>query len=128
MKKERKDSDRLRAHLRSRRLAPCLLLLICKAAAAQADSPIQLRQFIDQQSGGIRKLQVPATDIDIPVPRLADGSVNPRYRTTEAKRYLGKLLFHDPVRTARIDPAYGGVPATRQTGSCGSCGRTMVER
>ena len=121
MKKERKDSDRLRAHPRSRRLTPCLLLLICKAAAAQADSPIQLRQFIDQQSGGIRKLQVPATDIDIPVPRLADGSVNPRYRTTEAKRYLGKLLFHDPVRTARIDPAYGGVPATRQTGSCGSC-------
>ena len=26
-----------------------------------------------------------------------------RYVTTEAKRYLGKLLFHDPVRTARID-------------------------
>ena len=23
--------------------------------------------------------------------------------------------------TARIDPAYGGVPATAQTGSCGSC-------
>ena len=26
-----------------------------------------------------------------------------RYKTTEAKRYLGKLLFHDPVRTARIN-------------------------
>jgi cytochrome c peroxidase len=26
-----------------------------------------------------------------------------RYELTEAKRYLGKLLFHDPVRTARVD-------------------------
>jgi len=71
--------------------------------------------------------------------------VNPRYKTTEEKRFLGKLLFHDPVRTARIDinkgqpldlpagTAFGGtvsasapniqeiVDATRQTGSCGSC-------
>jgi cytochrome c peroxidase len=71
--------------------------------------------------------------------------VNPRYQTTEAKRYLGKLLFHDPVRTARInisqgqpvdlpaETAFGGtvsasdpdiqaiVNATKQTGSCGSC-------
>jgi cytochrome c peroxidase len=71
--------------------------------------------------------------------------VNPRYQTTEAKRYLGKLLFHDPVRTARINinqgqpvdlpagTAFGGtvnasdpnvlaiVNATKQTGSCGSC-------
>jgi cytochrome c peroxidase len=119
MKRERKDSVRLPGHRRG--LAPLLLLLTCEAAVAQGDSPVQLRQFIDQQAGGIRKLQVPATDADIPVPRLADGSVNPRYRTSEAKRYLGKLLFHDPVRTARIDPAYGGVLATKQTGSCGSC-------
>lgn len=47
--------------------------------------------------------------------------MNPRYKTTEEKRYLGKLLFHDPVRTARIDTSYGGVDATKQTGSCGSC-------
>jgi hypothetical protein len=71
--------------------------------------------------------------------------VNYRYQTTEAKRYLGKLLFHDPVRTARMNlnqgqpvdlpagTAFGGtesdadpqiqavVNATRQTGSCGSC-------
>ena len=26
-----------------------------------------------------------------------------RYEQTEAKRYLGKLLFHDPIRTNRID-------------------------
>jgi cytochrome c peroxidase len=52
---------------------------------------------------------------------MPDGTVNPRYKTTEEKRLLGKMLLHDPVRTARIDPAYGGVLATSQTGSCGSC-------
>src|SRR5438105_3170036 len=96
-------------------------LLCSGSAAAQGNGPSQLRQFIDQQVGGIQKLMVPATDAGIPVPRQPDGTVNPRYRTTEEKRYLGKLLFHDPVRTARIDPAYGGVLATAQTGSCGSC-------
>jgi len=94
---------------------------------------------------GIDKLKVPAKDADIPVPRLPDGTVAYRYQTTEAKRYLGKLLFHDPVRTARVNintgqpldlpagTAFGGtvsasdpyvqaiVNATRQTGSCGSC-------
>src|SRR5437667_279395 len=30
-------------------------------------------------------------------------------------------IFHDPVRTVRIDPAFGGVLATKQSGSCGSC-------
>ena len=97
-----------------------LVISLCGIAAAQGDSPTQLRQFIDQQVG-VDKLKVPATDAEIPVPRLPDGTVNPRYRTTEEKRYLGKLLFHDPVRTARIDPAYGGILATAQTGSCGSC-------
>ena len=81
----------------------------------------QLRRFIDQQVGGIGKLVVPPDDASIPLPRQADGSVNPRYQTTEAKRYLGKMMFHDPVRTARIDPTFGGVPATSQTASCGSC-------
>jgi len=110
----------------------------------------QLRQFIDSQVGGIQKLMVPADDASIPLPRQADGSVNPRFKTTEEKRFLGKMLFHDPVRTARINKgnfgqnepqpsdlpagtAFGGtlnasdpniqaiVDATRQTGSCGSC-------
>ena len=81
----------------------------------------QLRQLIDRQVGGIDKLKVPRTDADIPVPRMADGRVNPRYATTEAKRYLGKMLFHDPVRSVRIRPEFGGVPATRQTASCASC-------
>jgi len=98
-----------------------LLISVCGIVAAQGESPTQLRQFIDQQVGGINKFKVPATDADIPVPRLPDGSVNPRYRTTDEKRYLGKLLFHDPVRTARIDPAFGGVLGTAKTGSCGSC-------
>jgi cytochrome c peroxidase len=31
------------------------------------------------------------------------------------------MLFFDPVRTARILPEFGGVLATRQTASCGSC-------
>lgn len=96
-------------------------LLFCGVAAAQRESPAQLRRLIDQQVGGIEKLRVPANNADIPLPREKDGMVNPRYKTTEEKRYLGKMLFHDPVRTARIDPAFGGVLATRQTASCGSC-------
>ncbi len=84
----------------------------------------QLRRFIGSQVGGIEKLMVPAKDSDLPGAQLPDGtdaSANPRYAITEAKRYLGKQLFHDPIRTARILPEFGGVLATRQTGSCGSC-------
>ena len=108
-------------------------------------NPAALRKFIDRQVGGIQKLTVPADNASIPLPRQADGSVNPRFQTTEAKRFLGKMLFHDPVRTARVNinqgqpldlpagTAFGGtlnaaasniqaiVDATRQTGSCGSC-------
>jgi len=80
-----------------------------------------LRRLIDRAVGGIDKLKVPATDEGIPQPRLPDGSPDPLFRTTEAKRFLGKMLFHDPVRTARILPEFGGVPATAQTASCGSC-------
>ena len=91
------------------------------SAADQGNSPTQLRRFIDQQVGGIEKMRVPADDSALPQPRLADGSPDPRFRTTEAKRYLGKQLFHDPIRTARILPEFGGVLATKQTASCGSC-------
>ncbi len=100
-------------------------LLLCSGVVAawdyDTDDAHRLRRFISQQVGGIEKLKVPEKDADIPLPRQPDGTVNPRYQTTEAKRYLGKLLFHDPIRTARIDPAYGGELATKQTGSCGSC-------
>ena len=121
----------------------------CGIAVAQGNgsgnSAADVRRLIIAQTGGLSKIQVPAKDTDIPVPGNANGTQNPRYRTTEAKRYLGKLLFHDPVRTARINintaqpldlpsgTAFGGtVPATdpnllrvfnatRQSGSCGSC-------
>src|SRR6266567_4070818 len=109
-------------HLPPALTALAVFLFWCGAATADdGNSPAQLRRFIDQQVGGIDKLKVPAKDADIPLPRQPDGTVNPRYQTTEAKRFLGKMLFHDPIRTARIDPAYGGVLATKQTGSCGSC-------
>src|SRR5437660_4130750 len=80
-----------------------LFISFCGIAGAQGSSPTQLRQFIDQQVGGINKLKVPAADTDIPVLRMPDGTVNPRYQTTEAKRFLGKMLFHDPIRSARVN-------------------------
>src|SRR5467141_3183524 len=102
------------------------VLLFSGIAPAQDDSsensPTQLRRFIDEQVGGIQKLMVPDND-HLPQARLPDGTLtsDPRFQTTEAKRYLGKLTFFDPAVTARIIPSFGGVLATRQTGSCGSC-------
>jgi cytochrome c peroxidase len=62
----------------------------------------QLRQFIAGQVGGLDKLKVPADDASIPLP--PEDPMRPgRYQTTEAKRFLGKMLFHDPVRTARVN-------------------------
>ena len=109
-----------------RSLAALAVSLFCcgVATADDGDSPIQLRRFIDGQVAGIEKLMVPAEDANLPQARLPDGtdaSADPRFRTTEAKRYLGKQLFHDPIRTARILPQFGGVLATKQTASCGSC-------
>jgi cytochrome c peroxidase len=128
MRYRRPDSTRgsyLPRRKAARRNAALALIVVAIggqiAAAHDNESPVQLRQFIDQQARGLQNLVVPATDAAIPLPRNPDGSVNPRYKTTEEKRFLGKMLFHDPVRTARIDPAYGGVPATARTGSCGSC-------
>lgn len=93
-----------RHSLPSRPAVICALLLsFSGVAAAQGESAAGIRRSIDQQVGGTAKLMVPAANADIPVPKQADGTVNPRYRLTEAKRYLGKLLFHDPVRTARIN-------------------------
>ena len=98
------------------------LFLLCGAVlAAQGNSPTQLRQFIDQQVSGIQKLMVPAHDTDLPQPRLANGSPDPFFQTTEAKRYLGKLLFHDPARATRIIPEFGGILSHSGTASCGTC-------
>jgi cytochrome c peroxidase len=102
-------------------LAMSLLVAASGGAAAQGTSPTQLRQFIDQQVGGIHKLMVPAHDTDLPQPRLANGLPDPFFQITEAKRYLGKQLFHDPVRMVRIRPEFGGVLATAQTATCASC-------
>jgi len=111
------------------------------------DSAAATRHLISAAVGGIEKLIVPPDDAAIPVPVPADPMQPNRYKTTPAKKYLGKLLFHDPVRTARINKnsgqpldlpvgtAFGGtfdatvpqattdaiVAATFQTGSCGSC-------
>ncbi|HEU4402648.1 MAG TPA: cytochrome c peroxidase, partial [Candidatus Polarisedimenticolia bacterium] len=100
---------------------PVALLFGGMAAAQEGNSPTQLRRFIDQQVGGIRKMMVPAHNSEIPQPRLADGSPDPRFQTTEAKRYLGKLLFHDPARATRIIPEFGGIPAHSGSASCGTC-------
>jgi cytochrome c peroxidase len=102
-------------------LAVSLFLLCGAVVAAQGNSATQLRRFIDQRVSGIQKLMVPALDADLPQPQLANGSPDPFFQTTEAKRYLGKQLFHDPVRMVRIRPEFGGVSATAQTASCASC-------
>ncbi|MFK7993657.1 MAG: cytochrome-c peroxidase [Granulosicoccus sp.] len=80
-----------------------------------------IRALIGQQMNGIEKLMVPAENSDIPVPLLESGEVDPFFETTEAKRLLGKHLFHDPIRTVRITPDFGGDTAFTSTASCGSC-------
>lgn len=69
---------------------------------ALAHDPGRLREFIAQQVGGLDKLKVPADDVSIPLPP-EDPERPGRYQTTEEKRYLGKMLFHDPVRTVRVN-------------------------
>lgn len=85
-----------------------------ESAAWHGESASALRRFIDRQVGGLDKLAVPADDASIPLPTLrGDGTPitdTYRYATTEAKRYLGKLLFHDPVRTVRINVNTGVNP------------------
>src|SRR5258708_402998 len=124
--------------------------LTCAIGQAQdseskSEEAVAVRNYISEQVGGLHNLQVPARNEDLPTPKQSDGSVAYRFETTEAKRFLGKLLFHDPVRTARVDinqgvpvdlpagTAFGGtvsasdpniqkiIAATKQTGSCGSC-------
>ncbi|MFL5306132.1 MAG: cytochrome-c peroxidase [Polyangia bacterium] len=82
------------------------------AAESLRNAPAPLRAFISRQVGGIEKLVVPQDDASIPLPP-EDPARPGRYRTTEAKRYLGKMLFHDPVRTARINVNTGVNPPIR---------------
>jgi cytochrome c peroxidase len=132
-------------------VSPSLVLMALMALQVarpiHAQNPDEVRKYISAQVGGINNLTVPPTDATIPVPAPVAGSGNTpyRYQTTEAKRYLGKQLFHDPVRTVRINEnegqpvdlpagtAFGGqlqasdpfiqnlVTQTKQTGGCGSC-------
>lgn len=69
--------------------------------------PQALRQSIGAAiPGGIARMMVPANDAGIPVPPAPAGYPG-RFDTTEAKRFLGKLLFHDPVRTVRVNENAG---------------------
>lgn len=72
-------------------------------ASANDSSANAVRALIASETpGGIPNLVVPATDAGIPVPAAPVG-YSGRFDTTEAKRFLGKLLFHDPVRTQRVN-------------------------
>lgn len=106
---------------KSKAIGLLLVSIFSGIVVAQGNGPVQLRRFVDQQAGGIKKLMVPGRDAELPQPRLSDGRLDPAFQNTEAKRYLGKMLFFDPIRTARIMPQFGGVLETRQTASCGSC-------
>ncbi len=88
---------------------------------AAAGNARALRNAIIARIGGLEKLRVPERNEDLPQPALPDGSIDPRFKITEAKRYLGKLLYFDPVRMNRIRPEFGGDFSTMQTASCGSC-------
>ena len=101
--------------------AMCAYLVCAAAVAEPGNGPDHLRDYIRGQVGGIEKLMVPAKDADLPQPRLPDGRPDPFFQITEAKRYLGKQLFHDPVRMVRIRPQFGGVPETAQSATCASC-------
>ena len=101
----------------------CILVLLPLAAPgmSSAQTPEEVRALLESRVGGIEKLRVPERNEDLPQPRLPSGELDPLFRITEAKRYLGKLLFHDPIRAANIKTELGGVPSTAQTASCGSC-------
>lgn len=90
--------------------------------ASLAGKARALRDAIAVRVGSIDKLKVPASNSALPQPTLPDGvTVDSRFAISEAKRYLGKQLFFDPVRTNRIKPEFGGLESTERTGSCGSC-------
>ncbi len=112
-----------RSHLVRRGPFSFLALFLAASAtvAAQGHSPTQLRRYIDRQVGGIHTLMVPSHNADLPQPRLANGAPDPQFETTEPKRYLGKLLFHDPARATRIIPEFGGILSHSGSASCGTC-------
>lgn len=80
----------------------------------------QIRAHIVSQVGGLNNLTVPATNNAIPLPNVSEDK-NYYIETTEEKRFLGKQLFHDSLRTVRLRPEFGGRQELTQSGSCGSC-------
>ena len=76
------------------------------APAADASANALRALIASETPGGIANLVVPATDAGIPVPAAPAGYPG-RFDMTEAKRFLGKLLFHDPVRTDRVNSNTG---------------------
>src|SRR5271168_2954492 len=140
-------ATRQNLYRRSSLVLMALIALVVTGQIHAQNNPDAVRRFIAASVGGINNLAVPPTDATIPVPapRAGSGNTPYRYETTEAKRYLGKQLFHDPVRTVRIDKnegqpvdlpagtAFGAefqasdpgiqniVNKTKQTGGCGSC-------
>ena len=98
-----------------------VFVILSNVASAQDVSPAQLRELLVERVGDLELLRVPASDADLPQPRLEDGSVDPLYAITPEKVYLGKLLFHDPIRSTDVYEEVGGNPDFRQTASCSSC-------
>jgi cytochrome c peroxidase len=87
----------------------------------RAPTASELRVLLRDRIDDLDLLRVPLANEELPQPRLENGEIDPLYAITEEKRYLGKLLFHDPVRSNNIQPKFGGSTATSQTASCGSC-------
>src|SRR5258707_6765870 len=86
------------------------IFLLCSGVApaqdnsrAEGDNPsaIQLRRVIDETVGGIPKFMVPE-HAPLPPPPHPDGTVTnePRFHSTDAKRYLRTLNLFDSLVTA----------------------------
>jgi cytochrome c peroxidase len=101
--------------------APLLSVWTADALTPTQAEARSLRGFIAGRFGSVQKFMIPARNEDLPQPRLSNGQIDPRFRITDAKRYLGKLLFFDPVRAGDVHPEFGGVPSLARTASCGSC-------
>lgn len=103
-------------------LVATVLLTSCNSSSV-VESEVQaseIRALLTRNAGSIENFTVPASNRDLPQPML-NGNPDPTFETTEAKRYLGKQIFHDPLRTVRIVTRFGGNLNTTSTGSCGSC-------
>ena len=139
--RNRRSLGRIAARGRKRRLQLFLILLVpflcysvhaVQGSGGGQDGSIvpeglkgsarKLRDELTRRVGSIDGMRVAVRNTDLPQPFLADGATpDPRFAITEAKKYLGKQLFFDPVRSNRIKTEFGGLISTARTGSCGSC-------